>query len=124
MERERRGDRIEAPIAVPVERRAAEIGDDRRQTAAQAAGANREHVGIVIHADDVRLRAHTKHPRREGAGPGAEIQDPRPARGHEGVDCGSRCLEHLFVIGDERADARVVFAQIDAEMRGVRRHSR
>lgn len=109
MERERRDDRVAGR-----QRRADEVARDERGPWADAARRDGEHRCVDIDARQPCAARTSETSRGEGAGAGSEIDDVARV---DGDGC-SGDTEHLLVIRDERPDPPVVFAELDAEVRG------
>ena len=108
MQRKRRDHRVARR-----QRRAQECPGGERGTVAKAPRSHGQDLGVDVDADDPRARSDLQTPRRQRAGADAEVHEHARPRWN---GCG-RYVEHLVVVGDERADPPVVFRESDAEMR-------
>ena len=96
------------------------VVDERRAAARQPPPGHRQHSLVLVDADHSGFLAKANDSPGQGPGANAEIHDgvDWAARGRR--ERGSRRVEHLFVVWNERPYPRVVLAEVDLEMSGDR----
>jgi len=94
------------------QRHAQECPGGERGTVPKTPRRQGQDLGVEIDAHDPYAWSGLQTSRRQGAGADPEVHEhARSRRNGRG-----RYIEHLLVVGDERADTPVVFRESDAEM--------
>ena len=98
----------------PGQRRAREVAGHQIGAPAEAAGGQREDVGVRIDADHSGPSDTVQAAGGQRSSPDAEVHDGGGGRWHDG----GRRVEHFLVIRDERANPLIVFPKLNAEVGG------